>query len=210
MLGALLALGIFGGAAAKAAYDNYNMKKYSTRYDENGNRHYFDRLGTDYINGEKIISGGYTDTKGIYHRTETGLNSNKVYTDYVCPSEQLKADYQKEEIQWAKDHNVLIANIYQPRFKKAVATELSTGKVIACMMDYKVNGVEHYRKFYVKPDAKEYEYNKNIGISDHHHWYGIMRQHPKISNVMNAWITTKKRLRLSSMSHFQDKAMPAY
>jgi hypothetical protein len=160
MLGALLALGIFGGAAAKAAYDNYNMKKYSTRYDENGNRHYFDRLGTDYINGEKIISGGYTDTKGIYHRTETGLNSNKVYTDYVCPSEQLKADYQKEEIQWAKDHNVLIANIYQPRFKKAVATELSTGKVIACMMDYKVNGVEHYRKFYVKPDAKEYEYNK--------------------------------------------------
>lgn len=160
MLGALLALGIFGGAAAKAAYDNYNMKKYSTRYDENGNRHYFDRLGTDYINGEKIISGGYTDTKGIYHRTETGLNSNKVYIDYVCPSEQLKADYQKEEIQWAKDHNVLIANIYQPRFKKAVATELSTGKVIACMMDYKVNGVEHYRKFYVKPDAKEYEYNK--------------------------------------------------
>lgn len=160
MLGALLALGIFGGAAAKAAYDNYNMKKYSTRYDENGNRHYFDRLGTDYINGEKIISGGYTDTKGIYHRTEIGLNSNKVYTDYVCPSEQLKADYQKEEIQWAKDHNVLIANIYQPRFKKAVATELSTGKVIACMMDYKVNGVEHYRKFYVKPDAKEYEYNK--------------------------------------------------
>lgn len=160
MLGALLALGIFGGAAAKAAYDNYNMKKYSTRYDENGNRHYFDRLGTDYINGEKIISGGYTDTKGIYHRTETGLNSNKVYTDYVCPSEQLKADYQKEEIQWAKGHNVLIANIYQPRFKKAVATELSTGKVIACMMDYKVNGVEHYRKFYVKPDAKEYEYNK--------------------------------------------------
>ena len=49
-----------------------------------------------------------------------------------------------------------------------------------------------------------------MGISDHHHWYGIMRQHPKISNVMNAWITTKKRLRLSSMSHFQDKAMPAY
>lgn len=160
MLGALLALGIFGGAAAKAAYDNYYMKKYSTRYDENGNRHYFDRLGTDYINGEKIISGGYTDDNGIYHRTETGLNSNKVYTDYVSPSEQMKADYQKEEIQWAKDHNVLIANIYQPRFKKAVATELSTGKVIACMMDYKVNGVEHYRKFYVKPDAKEYEYNK--------------------------------------------------
>ena len=28
--------------------------------------------------------------------------------------------------------------------------------------------------------------------------------------VMNAWITTKKRLRLSSMSHFQDRAMPAY
>lgn len=23
---------------------------------------------------------------------------------------------------------------------------------------------------------------KNFGVSDHHHWYGIMRQHPKISN----------------------------
>ena len=160
MLGALLCLGIFGGAAAKAAYDNYDMKKYSTRYDENGNRHYFDRLGTDYINGERIRNSGYTDNRGVYHRTEIGLNSDKVYTDYVCPSEQMKADFQDREIQWAKDHNVLMANIYQPRFNKQVETELSTGKVIACMMDYKVNGVTHYRKFYVKPDAKEYEYNE--------------------------------------------------
>ncbi len=159
MLGLLMSLGLFGGAAAKNAYDNVAMKKYTSSYDSNGNHHYCDNNMREYVNGERIRNGGYTDNKGIYHRTETGVNSGKVYTDYVCPSEQLKADYQDREIQWAKDHNVLIANIYQPRFKKQVATELSTGKVIACLMDYKVNGVAHYRKFYVKPDAKEYEYN---------------------------------------------------
>ena len=159
MLGLLMSLGLFGGAAAKNAYDNAAMKKYTSSYDSNGNHHYCDNSMREYINGEKVRNGGYTDNKGIYHRTETGVNSGKVYTDYVCPSEQLKADYQDREIQWAKDHNVLIANIYQPRFKREVATELSTGKVIACMMDYKVNGITHYRKFYVKPDAKEYEYN---------------------------------------------------
>lgn len=96
---------------------------------------------------------------------------------------------------------------------------------------------------------------KNFGVSDHHHWYGIMRQHPKIQMIgafgKSTKLTTeedslfkavvlshsnlqlkphkvshqvvagtnyryecvdnnKKKLRLSSMSHFQDRAMPAY
>lgn len=161
MLGALLALGIFGGAAAKAAYDNYDMKKYSTRYDENGNRHYFDRLGTDYINGEKIISGGYTDTKGIYHRTETGLNSNKVYTDYVCPSEQLKKKYDEEDKEYCRKNGFPAYPAYNPRFKRKVTTEFETGKVVAAVVWFHniFTQENHWVKFYVKSDAKEYEYD---------------------------------------------------
>ena len=34
MLGLLLSLGLFGGAAVKNAYDNAAMKNYSTEYDE--------------------------------------------------------------------------------------------------------------------------------------------------------------------------------
>ena len=36
MLGLLLSLGLFGGAAVKNAYDNAAMKKYTSSYDNNG------------------------------------------------------------------------------------------------------------------------------------------------------------------------------
>ena len=52
MFGGLLAfLGIYAGSAAKAAKDNYDMKKITRTVDENGNVHYMDRLCNDYING---------------------------------------------------------------------------------------------------------------------------------------------------------------
>ena len=53
MFGGLLAfLGIYAGSAAKAAYDNYDMKKTTRTVDKDGNVHYMDRLCNDYINGE--------------------------------------------------------------------------------------------------------------------------------------------------------------
>ena len=96
MLG-LFSLLFAGGAAAKDAYDNAAMKNYSTEYDENGNRHYMDNRGNMYINGEKYIVKGYTDNDGVYHRQYIGVHSNKVYRDYVCPSEQLKKQYADED-----------------------------------------------------------------------------------------------------------------
>ena len=39
MLGLLVSLGFFGGAAAKNAYDNAAMKRYSTKYDKIGRAH---------------------------------------------------------------------------------------------------------------------------------------------------------------------------
>lgn len=160
MLGLLISLGIFGGAAIKAGIDNASMMSYTTKKDENGNVHYLDRKCNEYINGEKITWKGYTDSQGIYHRTQVGVNSGKVYTDNLSSSEQLKKQFAEEEERWAREHNRAIVQRYNPRFKRQVTTEISTGKVIACVFDYKYNGKMHYRKFYVKPDAKEWEYNK--------------------------------------------------
>lgn len=168
MLGLLFSLGLFGGAAAKNAYDNAAMKRYSTQYDSNGNRHYIDNNGREYINGERIYNTGWTDSKGAYHRNEIGQSNGKVYTDYVCPSEQMKIDIYDRKVKWAKEHNMLCASLYHPKFKRDVLIELSTGKVVACILDYTKDGVQHYRKFYTKPDAKQWEY-RETAIGD----YGV-------------------------------------
>lgn len=161
MLGLLMSLGLFGGAAAKNAYDNAAMKRYSTEYDDNGNRHYIDNNGRSYINGERIRDSGYTDSEGIYHRTEIGLNSDKVYTDYVCPSEQLKKKYADEEKERCRRYGLPAYPSYNSRFKRKVTTEFETGKVVAAVVWFHniYTQENHWVKFYVKPDAKEYEYD---------------------------------------------------
>ena len=80
MFGGLLAfLGIYTGSAAKAAYDNYDMKKTTRTVDENGNVHYMDRLCNDYINGERVKRVETTDRNGVKLYSTVGVNSSKVY-----------------------------------------------------------------------------------------------------------------------------------
>ena len=161
MLGLLVSLGIFGGAAIKAGIDNVSMMSYTTKKDENGNVRYLDRQCHEYINGERVKSGGHTDNEGIYHRTEIGINSGKTYTDYVCPSEQLKKKYADEDREYYKAHGYLAYPAYNPQFKRAVTTEYSTGKTIAAVVwFYNIfTKEEHWIKFYTKPDAKQWEYD---------------------------------------------------
>lgn len=161
MLGLLLSLGLFGGAAVKNAYDNAAMKKYTSSYDNNGNHRYCDNNMREYINGERVRSDGYTDNDGIYHRTEIGLNSGKTYTDYVCPSEQLKKKYDDEDREYYRKKGFPAYPAYNLRFKRKVTTEFETGKVVAAVVWFHniFTQENHWVKFYVKPDAKEYEYN---------------------------------------------------
>ena len=80
MFGGLLAfLGIYGASAAKAAKDNYDMKKTTRTVDENGNVHYMDRLCNDYINGEQVKRVETTDRNGVKLYSTVGVNSSKVY-----------------------------------------------------------------------------------------------------------------------------------
>ena len=80
MFGGLLAfLGIFGASGAKAAYDNYDMKKTTRTVDKDGNVHYADRLCNDYINGERVKRVETTDRNGVKLYSTVGVNSSKVY-----------------------------------------------------------------------------------------------------------------------------------
>ena len=101
MFGGLLAfLGIYAGSAAKAAYDNYDMKKTTRRVDENGNVHYMDRLCNDYINGERVKRVETTDRNGVKLYSTVGVNSSKVYdTSYGRGTQQLFAmsEHDKQE-----------------------------------------------------------------------------------------------------------------
>jgi hypothetical protein len=160
MFGLLAWLGFNIAANAKETYDNAAMKSYTKKCDENGNIHYMDNKCREYINGERTYSTGYTDDRGRYHHQEIGVKSGKVLSDKVRNCDNLRVKYDDEAIERAKKNNHLTACIYHPQFKQNVAVELSTGKVIVALMEYTRDGVEHYRKFYAKPDAKEWQYDR--------------------------------------------------
>ena len=101
MFGGLLAfLGIYTGSAAKAAHDNYDMKKITRTVDEKGNIHYADRLCNEYINGERVKKVETTDRNGVKLYSTVGVNSSKVYdTSYGRGTQQLfeMSEHDKQE-----------------------------------------------------------------------------------------------------------------
>ena len=85
MFGGLLAfLGIYIGSAAKAAYDNYDMKKTTRTVDKDGNVHYMDRLCNDYINGERVKRVETTDRNGVKLYSTVGVNSSEISGAHLC------------------------------------------------------------------------------------------------------------------------------
>lgn len=116
MFGGLLAfLGIYAGSAAKAAYDNYDMKKTTRTVDEKGNVHYMDRLCNDYINGERVKRVETTDRNGVKLYSTVGVNSSKVYdTSYGRGTQQLFAmsEYDKQQnLKYGKMYMINIIHI---------------------------------------------------------------------------------------------------
>ena len=166
MFGGLLAfLGIYAGSAAKAAYDNYDMKKVSRRVDENGNVHYMDRLCNDYINGERVKRVETTDRNGVKLYSTVGVNSSKVYnTSYGRGTQQLFAmsEHDKQEnIKYGKN----VYTQYNPYFETFVTTEISSGRTITCLFNGKnrKTGKEFYRVWYFRPECQgKLDYNTTV------------------------------------------------
>lgn len=166
MFGGLLAfLGIYGASAAKAAYDNYDMKKVSRRVDENGNVHYADRLCNEYINGEKVKRVETTDRNGVKLYSTVGVNSSKVYnTSYGRGTQQL-LEYSERDKQENLKYGKNVYSQYNPYFGKIVTTEISSGRTITCLFSGKnrKTGKEFYRVWYFRPECQgKNDYNKTI------------------------------------------------
>ena len=166
MFGGLLAfLGIYAGSAAKAAKDNYDMKKITRTVDEKGNVHYADRLCNEYINGERVKRVETTDRNGVKLYSTVSVNSSKVYdTSYGRGTQQLfeMSEHDKQEnLKYGKN----VYSQYNPYFEKTVTTEISSGRTITCLFSGKNSktGKEFYRVWYFRPECQgKLDYNTTV------------------------------------------------
>lgn len=162
ILGVLGFLGALGVSGTKAAIEDVKMKSSSREVDEKGNVHSYDRLCREYINGERVERIIRYDKYGHQHCYTVGVQSKKIYSDtHDVFMERMKKEDEKA-LQMANKYGELAYNKYDPRFDKAVTTEISTGKVIVCLAETwnEKQKKQIYRKFYEKPFPNKWDYNK--------------------------------------------------
>lgn len=166
MFGGLLAfLGIYAGSAAKAAYDNYDMKKTTRRVDENGNVHYMDRLCNDYINGEQVKRVETTDRNGVKLYSTVGVNSGKAYKTSYDRRTQCLLDISEQNKQREIERGNLAYLQYNPYFGRNVTTEMATGRTITCLYSGKnpETGKMIYKKWYFRPECQDkYDWRNTV------------------------------------------------
>ena len=187
MFGGLLAfLGIYGASAAKAAKDNYDMKKITRTVDEKGNVHYMDRLCNDYINGERVKRVETTDRNGVKLYSTVGVNSSKVYdTSYGRGTQQLFAMSEREK-QDAIERGKLAYMQYNPYFGRQVTTEIATGRTITCLLGNEYGGEPVYKKWYFRPECQDKYDWRNTVKGD----YGIditKEEYLKLKTVLSSY-----------------------
>ena len=164
MFGGLLAfLVIYAGSAAKAAKDNYDMKKITRTVDEKGNVHYADRLCNDYINGERVKRVETTDRNGVKLYSTVGVNSSKVYdTSYGRGTQQL-FEMSERDKQDAIERGKLAYMQYNPYFGRSVTTEIATGRTITCLFAWEYGDKPIYKKWYFRPEYQDkFGYRKTV------------------------------------------------
>ena len=163
MLGLLSFLGIYGASAAKAAYDNHEMKQISRTVDANGNVHHLDRLCNEYINGERVKRVETTDRNGVKLYSTVGVNSSKVYdTSYGRGTQQLFSMSEQNK-QRSIEYGSLAYEQYNPYFGRFVTTEISTGRTITCLFKQEYGNKHIYKKWYFRPECQdEFGYRKTV------------------------------------------------
>lgn len=163
MLGVLLALGFFGAAGAKAAYDNYDMKKYTSKYDDKGRLHYLDAQGKEYINGEKVVTLNRPDANGVNHVCTVGVKSQKIYDESLGRGTLQLLEYSEREKQDAIERGKLAYMQYNPYFGRSVTTEISTGRTITCLFKWEYGDKPIYKKWYFRPECQDkYDWRNTV------------------------------------------------
>ena len=131
-------------SALNCAKENHDMKKETSRLDQNGNLTYSDRLGRRYVNNEMVYETVKYDKYGNRHCYTVGCDSGRVYNDEF---EQFLARQRKDDErrkQWAIENGYIGYPKYHPQAKKQWLAEVSTDKFVSSV--FGCDGV--YRKFY--------------------------------------------------------------
>lgn len=161
----LALLGLKGVASVGRAVDDAKTKRNTTALDSNGNVTCIGRTGKYYVNGEETYRWTQEDKYGNRHDLTIGVNSGKVYRDNFDDEVKLMSANDEKNKQWSLSHGYLAYNKYDPRFRRNVTTEISTGKVIATLCEgydnNRANG--RYYKFYYKEKSPHYrdDFNKS-------------------------------------------------
>ena len=165
MLGVLLTLGFLGAVGAKAAYDNYDMKKYTSKYDDKGRLHYLDAQGKEYINGEKVVTLNRPDANGVNHVCTVGVKSQKIYDESLGRGTLQLLEYSEQNKQRELKYGYNSYEQYNPYFGEFVLTEISTGRTLTCVCHLHncMTKEEVYRKWYFRPECQgKLDYKRTV------------------------------------------------
>lgn len=148
----LTLLGLKGVASVGRAVDDEKTKRNTTTLDSNGNVTCIGRTGKYYVNGEETYSWVQEDKYGNRHVLTIGVNSGKVYRDNFDEEVKRMSANDEKKKQWSLSHGYLAYNKYDPRYRRAITTEISTGKPLAAVCRCYNNKTKevHFYKFYLK------------------------------------------------------------
>lgn len=160
MLGLLLYGTLRAAVGIGKAVDNYQMKNFTYKVDEQGRTHWLDRNCNHYINGEKVIATyDYANQKLVY----AGVNTGKVYFDPELAQRQRMDEWSEKRKQNAIKIGMLAYEKYNHEWKKSITTEISTGRPIAKIIG---NSDGTFWKYYAREDLPEYKGQCYLG-SEH-------------------------------------------
>lgn len=137
-----LVLALIGGAVYAACgigrfVRNEDFKRYTSKIDEQGRLSYMDCKGNRYINGEKLID--------IYDRETNSITRIGKYSGTIYDSQELRViEHNRKNRELAIADGRLAYPHWDAKRKCCLTVEISTGKVIYSLTEYKNKCFKRY------------------------------------------------------------------
>lgn len=157
MIGTLIFLSVLGISGLSCLSDNHYCKKTSI-HKEGNDTVWYDRKGREIRNGEYTTYRIREDKYGNFGGQVVGLKTGTVYEDKLSEEYAFHKSEEKQCLEFAKKSDDLAYNKYYPQYNKAFTTEISTGKIISCLWEYKEfpSGETKFRKYYFNPTTMKW------------------------------------------------------
>lgn len=130
IIGLLACVGVYAACGIGRTIRNEDFKRYTSKYDERGRLHYMDYHGNEYINGEKIIDKFDRETNSM---SRVGERSGIVYDSQELRDMRRNRKSREEAIANGK----LAYAYWNSKLKRNLTVEISTGRVISHLIEYK-------------------------------------------------------------------------